>query len=82
MLVKADGLLRLAQVGVGDAQVAEVGPLAPPVADLAGDHQRLLVKPDGPLGLAQVGVGDAQVAEVGALAPPVADFAVITNTCS
>ena len=59
LLVEADGPLHLAQVGVGDAQVAEGGPLAPPVADLARDGQVLLVEADGPLHLAQGGVGEA-----------------------
>ena len=75
LLVEADGPLGLAQGGVGEAQVAEGVPLAPPVADLARDDQLLLVEADGPLGLAQGGVGEAQVAEGVPLAPPVADLA-------
>ena len=53
LLVVPDRLLDLAQVGVGKAQVAKVGALAPAVADLAVDHQRLLVVPDRLLDLAR-----------------------------
>ncbi len=60
LLVEADGPLRLAQGGVGEAQVAEGGPLAPAVADLAIDRQVLLVEADGPLRLAQEIMGQAQ----------------------
>ncbi|HKM82808.1 MAG TPA: hypothetical protein VJY15_17835 [Candidatus Acidoferrum sp.] len=62
---QADGPLGLAQGGVGIAQVAEGGPLAPPVADLARNRPVLLVEADGPLGLAQGGVGEAQVRSSG-----------------
>ena len=71
----ADGLLRLAQVGVGDAQVAQGAALAEPVLDVTGDDQRLLVVADGLLRLAQVGVGEAQVAQGVALAEAVLDVA-------
>ena len=79
---QADGPLGLAQGGVGEAQVAEGGPLAPPVADLARNRQVPLDEVDGPLDLAQGGVGIAQIAEGGPLAPPVADLAAIARCCS
>ena len=57
------GLRHLPQAVVGCTQVAQIGPLPPPVADLAADGQRLLVVLDGPLHLPQVGVGQSQVAQ-------------------
>ena len=67
LLVVLDGLVHLAQVAIGNAQVAQVVALAAAVADLTGDDQRLLVVLDGLLHLAEVGIGIAQVAQVGAL---------------
>ena len=55
LLVVLDGLVHLAEVGIGIAQVAQVGALAAAVADLTGDDQRLLVVLDGLVHLAQVG---------------------------
>src|SRR5438046_3052842 len=43
LLQQADGSLHLAQVGVGEAQVAQDDALAPSVADLTGDGYTLLV---------------------------------------
>ena len=54
---------RLAEVGVGDAEVAQGAALAASVADLAGDDRRLFVELNGLARLAEVGVGDAEVAQ-------------------
>ena len=64
LLVELDGLARLAQGGVGNAQVAERGAFAAAVADLAGDRPAPARSTRWPCGLAQGGVGNAQVAEV------------------
>ena len=79
---QADRLLRLAQGGVGEAQVAEGAPLAEAIADLARDRQPLLVEADRLLHLAQGGVGEAQAAEGAPLAVAIADLAPITKSCS
>ena len=50
--MELDGPLRLAQLGVGDAQAAQGGALAAAVADLPRDGEPLLVELDGPLRLA------------------------------
>ena len=47
------GLLDLAQVRVGEAEVAEASAFAPPVANLAGNYEPLLVVADCLLDLAQ-----------------------------
>ena len=65
LLVGADGAAGVAQGGVGQTEVAQVGAFAAAVADLAGDGQRLLVGADGAAGVAQVGVGQTQVGEPG-----------------
>ena len=65
LLVVLDGLVHLAQVAIGIAQVAQVVALAAAVADLTGDDQRLLVVLDGLVHLAEVAIGIAQVAQVG-----------------
>ena len=61
------------KVGVGLPQIAQGVALAPPVADLARDHQRLLVVADRLLHLPQEVVGCSQAAQTIALAAPVAD---------
>jgi hypothetical protein len=73
--VVLDGLVGLAEVAVGNAEIAEGVTLAVPVADLAGDGEALIVKVDGLPGLAEGGPGEAEIAEGVALALPVADLA-------
>ena len=67
-------LLQLAEVGVGDSQVAQVIAFAAPVADFLGNGQRLLVKVDGLVYLAEVSVGAAQVAQVRAFIALISSF--------
>src|SRR2546428_81369 len=62
----------LAEVGIGDAEIAERIALAAPVADLARDDQGLLIIVDRRPGLAKVLIGEAGIAEPIALAAPVA----------
>ena len=61
--MKVDGLLYLAEVGVGVSQVAQVIAFAAPVADFLGNGECLLVKVDGLVYLAEVGVGESQIAQ-------------------
>ena len=74
--MELDGFSGLAQVGVGQAQVAQSVTFAPSVADLSGDGQVLLVELDGLAVLAQGGVGSAQVAQVCSFAPSVPDLSI------
>ena len=63
------------QSRVGIAQIPQVLSLAPPVANLAVDGQRLLVVLNGLARIAQSIVGIAQIPQRDALAPPVANLA-------
>ena len=69
-----DGAAGLAQVGVGNAQIAQRIALPAAVADLTRNHKPLLVQLDGAAGFAQVGVGQAQVAQGIAIPAAVADL--------
>ena len=60
LLVVLDGPPHLAQGRIGNAQVAQMLPLAAAVADLPADHQGLLVVLDGPPHLAQGRIRQAQ----------------------
>ena len=73
MLVKLDGLARVAQFGVGDAEVAQGIAFATPVADLARDRQGLLVKLDGLARVAQRVMGEAEVTQGAAFGGGVTD---------
>src|SRR5262249_14827110 len=74
LVVVLDGLLQLAEVGVGVAQVAQCDALAAPVADLAGQVQGLLEKPNGSLLLALLD-DRPQAAPCAGLPAPVAGLA-------
>ncbi|MCS6911581.1 MAG: hypothetical protein NZM11_13580, partial [Anaerolineales bacterium] len=63
MLVILNGLARLAQGGVGVAEIAEVLTFRALIADLTADDQCLLVILNGLARLAQGGVGVAEIAE-------------------
>ena len=74
LLVELDRLARLAEIGPGDAQIAQRVALATPVADLTRDREALLVELDRLARLAEIRPGDAQIAERAALAAPIADL--------
>ena len=67
LLVVFDGVVGLAKVRMGDAQVAEGVAFPPPVADLAGDFKAFLVVLDGAAWLPKTRIRVAQVAQVVAL---------------
>jgi hypothetical protein len=57
--VIADGGAGIAESGMGEPQITEAASLAPAVADLARDRQRLLVPVDGGTGIAEIGKGES-----------------------
>jgi hypothetical protein len=59
---QGSGLLDLAQTGVGGAKIAERGPIAQTVANLANDDECLLVAPDGLFDVGQARVGASRPA--------------------
>ena len=61
---------------VADAEVAQGGALALPVADLAGDGQRLLVEVDGLGDLAERPVARAETVLAGGVGPRVIEVAL------
>jgi hypothetical protein len=64
------GAARLAEVRIGEAEIAARTALAAPVADLLHDQKDLLAVLDGAAGLAEVLVGDTAIAERIALTAP------------
>src|SRR5436190_2239102 len=74
-LIVLDRLARLAETGIGLAQIAEMDAFALPVRDLAGDGDRPLRVPDPLARIAGIGIGIPQIGEAIAFALPVTDLA-------
>ena len=71
LLVELNGLARIAQIGVGKAEIAEGVAFPAPVADLAGNGQRLLVELNGVVRVAQSGTDKAEITEGLAFLPAI-----------
>ena len=61
--MELDRLSRVAEIRLGDAEIAESAALGPSITDLSGDDQNLVIEFHRFVVVAETGIGKAEIAE-------------------